>query len=534
MPSPPRHAHLRRRGPDRTAGVLVAIAAVALLSVLGLVWQTWAAWERQRATEARLRRNVAEIAARNFASRLRATVANDAVRLLEPVIQGRGGNGPAIDAVARAAPACACALGRYIEAAAIADSLGRVLAIAGTTTTAPVTAASIPRGAIVRATTARQPVLWYRAPGSLGVVFVLPAHAGAGVRVAALLLAPHALEEGIAAVARDSMGRLYPVALVRDSTQDAQVRVQLEHDGLPLLAGPRALAGDLRFSLPVTVDGGLVATVAVDPDLEVSTTRNPAWQVPLVSALALATLLAVLATTVLAVRSAQLARARTDFAAAVSHELRTPLTEIILFSELLERGHVHGPAVGETARLIRAEARRLHRMVENVLLVMRGTGAAFTVAPERTDLEHLLHEVANTFTPIAQLAGARVEVSAEPGLEALVDPAAMRQVLLNLLENAVRYGPEGQVIVVDAARAGELVRVDVDDRGPGIPGPERRRVFEPWARLERLAGRPASGAGLGLTVVRQLLDAMHGSIQVLDAPDGGTRMRLHLPRPAAA
>jgi signal transduction histidine kinase len=110
----------------------------------------------------------------------------------------------------------------------------------------------------------------------------------------------------------------------------------------------------------------------------------------------------------------------------------------------------------------------------------------------------------------------------------MVDPGALRQILLNLLDNAVKYGPHGQTIVVRVVRGGDEVVLSVDDEGPGIPPPDRRRVFDPFERLDRRGAPKTSGAGIGLAVVRDLVIAHAGRVWIEDAPGEGARVGIAL------
>jgi signal transduction histidine kinase len=111
----------------------------------------------------------------------------------------------------------------------------------------------------------------------------------------------------------------------------------------------------------------------------------------------------------------------------------------------------------------------------------------------------------------------------------LVDPGALTQIFLNLLDNAVKYGPEGQVVTVCVRRSADEIVLSVDDEGPGIPVADRRRVFDAFERLDRLGAPKTSGAGIGLTVVRDLAVAHSGRAWVEAAPGGGARVAVALP-----
>jgi signal transduction histidine kinase len=139
-----------------------------------------------------------------------------------------------------------------------------------------------------------------------------------------------------------------------------------------------------------------------------------------------------------------------------------------------------------------------------------------------------VRETLATFAPLAASSGAQLRAQLDDEAFAMVDPGALRQIMLNLLDNAVKYGPEGQTIVVRVVRGGDEVVVSVDDEGPGIPPADRRRVFDPFERLDRRGAPKTSGAGIGLAVVRDLVIAHAGRVWIEDAPAGGTRVSIAL------
>ena len=121
-----------------------------------------------------------------------------------------------------------------------------------------------------------------------------------------------------------------------------------------------------------------------------------------------------------------------------------------------------------------------------------------------------------------------------PRLSAMADRGALRQILLNLLDNAVKYGPPGQTVRVGGARGEDAVRIWVDDEGPGVPEEYRRKILQPYYRLERDAESAVGGSGIGLAVVEELVQMHDGRIVVEDAPTGGARFLVELPIPATA
>jgi len=137
--------------------------------------------------------------------------------------------------------------------------------------------------------------------------------------------------------------------------------------------------------------------------------------------------------------------------------------------------------------------------------------------------------VTRTFAPLAAARRVRIAEEVDPRAAAAVDEARFQQVLLNLLDNAVKYGPERGEVVVRLSRQGGDVLLAVEDRGPGVPARDREAVFAPFQRLARDRRSAATGAGLGLSIVRDLVARHGGSCRVEDRDGGGARFVVRLP-----
>ncbi len=229
-------------------------------------------------------------------------------------------------------------------------------------------------------------------------------------------------------------------------------------------------------------------------------------------------------------REDQLALLRQDFVASVSHELRTPLAQVRLFTEtlLLKRTRTEDQRAWALDNIDR-ETRRLSNLVENILHFSRAERGAQHLDLEPADLSEGVRRAIESFRPLLPSRRGTLEASLEPGLYAEVHSDSIRQVILNLLDNAVRYGREGQTIVVSCHRTPGGVRVSVADEGPGVPPDERERIFEPFQRGTGAVGTVVVGSGIGLAVVHQLIDAHQGRIWVDDAESGGARFSFELP-----
>jgi signal transduction histidine kinase len=279
--------------------------------------------------------------------------------------------------------------------------------------------------------------------------------------------------------------------------------------------------------------GGLAATVQLNPAIAQRLVIGglPRSRVPLLLGL-LALTAGLVAVTLRQLRKEyELARLRSDFVSGVSHELRTPLAQIRMFSETLALERVRSPEEGRRAlEIVVRESERLSHLVDNVLQFSRAERGNLRLAPEPTRLDLLLRDVVDAFRPLAEARQVTVRVSSEPHVTATVDSAAVRQVLLNLLDNAVKYGPAGQSVTVALACQNGAAVLSVEDQGPGIPAAAREKVWEPYWRLPRERESAVGGSGIGLAVVKDLVTAHGGSVAVTDGERGGARFSIRLPR----
>jgi len=229
-------------------------------------------------------------------------------------------------------------------------------------------------------------------------------------------------------------------------------------------------------------------------------------------------------------RERELARLRADFVTGVSHELRTPLAQIRMFAETLLLDRVRSPQERRRAlEIIGQETRRLGQLVENVVYFHRHERLPVTPPADLIDLVPLVRDVVEGFAPLAASRRAQIEFRAA-AQGALVHASAdgIRQVVLNLLDNAVKFGPPEQIVRVLVDEHDGHVRIVVDDRGPGIPAADQRRIFKPFERGR--ATRGAGGAGIGLAVVSQIVASHGGRVEVDPSADSGARLIVTLPR----
>ncbi len=278
--------------------------------------------------------------------------------------------------------------------------------------------------------------------------------------------------------------------------------------------------------------GGLKSVIALRPSLAKNLLIGelPSERLPLLlGVLALSAALATIGVMQLR-RESELTRLRSDFIASVSHELRTPLAQVRMFAETLLLGRVRSDEERlRSLQIVDQEARRLTHLVENILQFSRAEREAIRLSPVPSDLGLQVREAVEAFGPVARARHVAVQTSLENDVICVVDPAALRQILLNLLDNAVKYGPLGQTVTITLRRTGDHVRIIVDDQGPGIPMEYRERIWEPYQRLESAVDAAVAGSGIGLAVVAQLV-ALHGGRAWAEAAPGrGARFVIELP-----
>jgi signal transduction histidine kinase len=237
-------------------------------------------------------------------------------------------------------------------------------------------------------------------------------------------------------------------------------------------------------------------------------------------------------------RESDLARAREGFVSSISHELRTPVAQIRLYLETLRLHRVDDAATRDwSLSNIDRETQRLSNLVDNVLRFSRTTGDIAAEPPALTDVAAETRALVDEFRPLAASRKVNIRVDDDGvSTHVWISPDALRHIILNLFDNAVKYGPQGQTIGVRIERAADVVRITVTDQGPGIPAAERSAIWEPFNRGSNRQTKAAGGSGIGLTIVRDLVRANDGTIRVEDAPGRGAafivELPLHRPEPA--
>jgi signal transduction histidine kinase len=235
-------------------------------------------------------------------------------------------------------------------------------------------------------------------------------------------------------------------------------------------------------------------------------------------------------------RAQRLAELQLEFVAGVSHELRTPLTIIHTAAHNLRGKLAHNPAqVERYGELIQKESARLRDLVEQVMRFAGANAGHVIRDPKPIAIAEVIREALEAVGPTLQTAGCKVETNLASELPLILgDPMSLKQALINLLDNAAKYGAKGNGWVgIFASQLNDKgqpsVELRVADRGPGIPPEEQPSVFEPFFRGRGAVNDQIHGAGLGLNIVKKIVEAHGGSIRVKSAPSRGAEFVMRIP-----
>ena len=224
---------------------------------------------------------------------------------------------------------------------------------------------------------------------------------------------------------------------------------------------------------------------------------------------------------------------RRDFVANVSHELRTPVASVRSAAETLRMAMDHDPkAAAQFIDIIERNGRRLGELINDLLDLSKIEAKEYRLKVETSDLRRLCEKTVSAFAERASSRGMRLAVDIPVGFPpAAVDTSAFDRILTNLVDNALKYCPDGASISVSAKELGPLIQVSVSDSGAGIDAKHLPRLFERFYRVDNGRSRDMGGTGLGLSIVKHLVEAMGGEPRVESLPGKGTTFAFTLSRP---
>lgn len=205
-----------------------------------------------------------------------------------------------------------------------------------------------------------------------------------------------------------------------------------------------------------------------------------------------------------------------DFVANVSHELRTPLASIKGYAEtLLDGGMDDRETLKDFLRVIDRHATRMSRLIDDLLVLSRLESHQMPMVMEAVDMRELVSSIAEGFKKQAKDKGIKLSMSFDENLPRIVsDRGRVEQVMLNLLDNAIKYTPSGGMVAVAVCLSDGEIRVDVKDTGIGIPPADIPRIFERFYRVDKARSRDLGGTGLGLAIVKHIIHSLNGKVWV--------------------
>ena len=212
----------------------------------------------------------------------------------------------------------------------------------------------------------------------------------------------------------------------------------------------------------------------------------------------------------------------------VAHELRTPLTHVRAELEALQDG-LRQPT-REVIDRLHADARHLERLVDDLRDLAQAEAGQLRLAIQSVPLARALRDAAASVMPVASAGQVRIDTTADDTAVAMADPARLRQVIVNLLDNAVRYAPPGTTVGLTATTAPNgRVKIGITDAGPGVPDDQLPRLFDRFFRGDESRDRRTGGVGLGLAIVRQLVTLQGGTVEASNRTPHGLQVSVTLP-----
>ena len=232
-----------------------------------------------------------------------------------------------------------------------------------------------------------------------------------------------------------------------------------------------------------------------------------------------------------AMKSKMFAQRQIDFVSSVSHEFRTPLAVIYSAGENLADGVAkEDRQVARYGELIKGEGKKLSAMVEQILEFAGANSGKRNFSFASTDVRELVRDALKECRPLIEAGGFTVEETIAEGLPAIsADRVALSSAIQNLIANSVKYSNGSKWIRVSAANGGGAVRIIVEDRGIGIAGDELKRIFEPFYRTKEVVDSQISGNGLGLNLVRKIVEAHGGKVRAESRPGKGSTFTIEIP-----
>jgi signal transduction histidine kinase len=221
-------------------------------------------------------------------------------------------------------------------------------------------------------------------------------------------------------------------------------------------------------------------------------------------------------------------RVQRQFTADASHELRTPVSVVRAAADVtLSRDHREEAEYREALAIVSSQARRMSRLVEDMLVLARADAGGYPLRPVDLYLDEVIAECCRAVDVLAAERGVTIRSSAAPEIPFRGDEDLLRQLVLNVLQNAVQHTPEGGSVAIDIERDAAAVKLRVTDTGAGIPPADEQRIFDRFVQLD--PSRRGQGTGLGLPIARWIAEAHHGTLVLERSGAGGSTFCVSLP-----
>ena len=331
---------------------------------------------------------------------------------------------------------------------------------------------------------------------------------------------------------------LLPRTLTQDKLENESIFIKLLSGGdIIYIQGtynPDSQMVDGTFDDSNAIYGDMSLSLAIDPDVGASLiigglpeSRLPFIYGDLVAVFwglwFVAALLMMIAF-ILLYRERSVAYMRSDFVSRVSHELRTPLAQIMMFAQTLMLGRVRTKEDRQRSlEVIDKEAQRLSHLVDNILQFAKAERGQTDINIVRQPLCPLIREIAEQFRPMMK--EGQLVITSEVGdeTEVQLDVDAFKQMFMNLLDNAVKFSPAGENVDISVSQSSDRINVAIEDRGPGVPAKEQRRIWEPYYRASETTRSAVGGTGIGLSVVNELARLQAAYVSMTERKGGGSR-----------
>lgn len=221
--------------------------------------------------------------------------------------------------------------------------------------------------------------------------------------------------------------------------------------------------------------------------------------------------------------------ARNDFLGSISHELRTPLTYIKGYADIINRQDLPKDEIKEYTAIIREETEHLTVLIKNLFELAKMDQNKFSIERKQMPLQDLIKSIAHRITIVFAEMGIAFSWKCPDDISVYIDAERFEQVLINILDNALKYSSEDSSVHLEVRQSGENTEITVSDQGDGIPEKDVQFLFDRFYRVEKSRSRNSGGTGLGLAISKEIVEAHGGTIQIESEPNKGTTVIIKLP-----